>query len=83
MTIETQQHAFRHSLDDKEQIADMGAHGTDVAWLLTLGITTEDDVSCCHRTLHPCQLRDDGPHAVLPLSDQIVLALNVSTVLLL
>ena len=67
MIIDSHQHVFWHGRDDAGLIADMDAHGIDVAWLLSWEIPPLEDNPFYHRTLDPVHFRQDGTHAGNPL----------------
>ncbi len=72
MLIDSHQHVFWHSRDDKGLIADMDAHGIDVSWLLTWNISSFEDDPGWHRILNPLHLRTDGTHPGIVLSDLVL-----------
>lgn len=72
MRIDSHQHVFWHGRDDSGLVADMDAHGIDVAWLLSWEILPHEDEPAYHGVLNPLHLRPDGTHAGIPLSDLIV-----------
>ena len=72
MNVDVHQHVFWHGRDDRGLIADLDAHGIDLAWLLTWEIPAEEDSLNDHRALNPRHLRGDGTHAGVPLSDVLI-----------
>jgi predicted TIM-barrel fold metal-dependent hydrolase len=69
MIIDAHQHVFWHGHSDRELIADMDAHGIDLAWLLTWEAPDDEDAAVYLPTVNPRHVRADGTHAGLPLSD--------------
>jgi len=71
MIIDSHQHVFWHGRDDAGLIADMDAHGIELAWLLTWEIpaSVEYDSRPFLRVLNPERLRSDGSHPGIPLAD--------------
>ena len=72
MIIDSHQHVFWHWRNDADLIADMDAHGIDVAWLLTWEITPAEEQPQWVRILNPVHVRDDGSHPGVPLSDLLL-----------
>lgn len=72
MLIDTHQHVFWHSRDDKGLIADMDHHGIDLAWLLTWEISQLEANPGWHRILNPIHLNPDGTHPGIVLSDLLL-----------
>ena len=72
MLIDTHQHVFWHGRDDKGLIADMDAHGINVAWLLTWNISNFEHDAGWQRILNPLHLRSDGTHPGIVLSDLVL-----------
>ena len=72
MIIDSHQHVFWHQRDDRGLIADMDAHGIDVAWLLTWEIAPGENSQTWQRVLNPVHLRPDGTHPGIPLADLLV-----------
>lgn len=71
MLIDSHQHVFWHGRDDKGLVADMDAHGIDLAWLLTWEIPVDEDNKHYHNILNPLAVRDDGTHRGITLGDLI------------
>jgi hypothetical protein len=69
MIIDAHQHACWHGRDEESLLADMNAHGIDLAWLLTWEIPPEEDSPAYHGHFNPEHVRTDGTHAGLTLSD--------------
>ncbi|MGB2820286.1 MAG: hypothetical protein WBF17_04855, partial [Phycisphaerae bacterium] len=69
MIIDAHQHVFWHGKSDRDLIADMDAHGIELAWLLTWEAPDDEDAAVYLPTVNPCHARPDGTHAGLPLSD--------------
>ena len=71
MIIDAHQHAFWRHRDDRALVADMDAYGIDAAWLLTWNIAPGEDCPFYHGVLNPLNMRSDGTHGGITLSDQI------------
>jgi predicted TIM-barrel fold metal-dependent hydrolase len=67
MIIDSHQHVFWHGRDDTGLVADMDAHGVDVAWLLTWEIP--EKTSAFTKILNPARVRPDGTHPGILLED--------------
>lgn len=67
--VDTHQHVFWHGRDDHGLVADMDDHGIEYAWLLSWEIPPSEDNPRYHAALSPTNLRSDGTHAGIPLSD--------------
>lgn len=74
MIIDSHQHVFWHYRNDADLVADMDAHGVDLAWLLTWEITPAEEEPQWSRILNPIHVRDDGSHPGVPLSDLVLTA---------
>jgi predicted TIM-barrel fold metal-dependent hydrolase len=72
MIIDSHQHVFWHWRNDADLVADMDAHGIDVAWLLTWEITPAEEDPNWVRILNPAHVRRDGSHPGVPLSDLLL-----------
>jgi predicted TIM-barrel fold metal-dependent hydrolase len=72
MIIDSHQHVFWHYRNDADLVADMDAHGIDVAWLLTWEITPAEMEPNWIRILNPAHARPDGQHPGVPLSDLLL-----------
>ena len=72
MIIDSHQHVFWHYRNDADLIADMDAHGIDLAWLLTWEITPAEEEPQWSRILNPVHVRADGSHPGVPLSDLLL-----------
>ena len=72
MIIDSHQHVFWHFRNDADLIADMDAHGIDLAWLLTWSITPAEEEPQWSRILNPAHVRADGSHPGVPLSDLLL-----------
>src|SRR5689334_4756502 len=72
MIIDTHQHVFWHGRDDAGLVADMDAHGIDVAWLLSWEVMPREDSAGYHPVLNPIHFRDDGTHKGIPLEDLLL-----------
>ena len=72
MLIDSHQHVFWHGRDDAGLVADMDAHGIDKAWLLSWEIRPEEDAPGYHNVLNPLNMRADGTHAGIVLSDLLL-----------
>ncbi len=70
--IDTHQHVFWHGRDDKGLIADMDDHGIEYAWLLSWEIPPFEDNADYHNVLNPLNVRADGTHAGISLSDLVL-----------
>jgi predicted TIM-barrel fold metal-dependent hydrolase len=69
MIIDSHQHAFWHGRDAAGLIADMNANGIDKAWLLSWECAPDEDNPAYHFAFNPENLRADGTHRGIPLSD--------------
>lgn len=67
--IDSHQHVFWHGRDDKGLVADMDEHGIEYAWLLSWEVPPFEDNVSYHGVLNPLNMRADGTHAGIPLSD--------------
>jgi len=67
--IDSHQHVFWHGRDDKGLVADMDEHGIEYAWLLSWEVPPFEDNPSYHAVLNPLNVRADGTHAGIPLSD--------------
>jgi predicted TIM-barrel fold metal-dependent hydrolase len=67
--IDSHQHVFWHGRDDRGLVADMDEHGIEAAWLLSWEIPPFEDNPGYHAVLNPMNLRPDGTHAGILLSD--------------
>lgn len=63
MIVDSHQHVFWHNRNDADLVADMDAHGIDVAWLLTWEIAPDEMHPTFYRALNPEHRRPDGTHA--------------------
>jgi predicted TIM-barrel fold metal-dependent hydrolase len=72
LLIDSHQHVFWHWRNDADLIADMDAHGIDVAWLLTWEVTPAEEQRQWVRILNPVHIRPDGSHPGVPLSDLLL-----------
>ena len=72
MRIDSHQHVFWHFRNDADLIADMDAHGIDLAWLLSWEISPAEEDPSWVRILNPAHLRRDGSHPGVPLSDLLL-----------
>ena len=72
MIIDSHQHVFWHYRNDADLIADMDAHGIDLAWLLTWEITPAEEEPQWSRILNPVHRRADGSHPGVPLADLLL-----------
>ena len=68
MIIDAHQHARWYGQNVEELLADMDAHGIDLAWVLNWEIAPEEDAVNFHKKLDPALFRPDGTHPGLPLS---------------
>ncbi len=69
MIIDSHQHVFWHYRNDADLVADMDAHGIDIAWLLTWEITPAEWEPQWARVLNPIHAQPDGTSRGVPLSD--------------
>ena len=69
MIIDSHQHVFWHFRNDADLIADMDAHGIDLAWLLTWSITPAEEEPQWLRILNPAHVRADGSHSAFPRAE--------------
>ena len=69
MIIDSHQHVFWHGRDDADLIANMDEQGIDIAWLLTCEISPEENNSDEHQFMNPLNVRQDGTHEGILLSD--------------
>ena len=60
MIIDSHQHVFWHWRNDADLIADMDAHGIDLAWLLTWEISPAEWDPNWARILNPIHAQPDG-----------------------
>jgi predicted TIM-barrel fold metal-dependent hydrolase len=67
--VDTHQHVFWHGRDDKGLVADMDKHGIEYAWLLSWEVPPFEDNVSYHGVLNPMNMRADGTHAGITLSD--------------
>src|SRR5689334_2799862 len=74
MLIDSHQHVFWHGRDDAGLVTDMDAHPgkIDYSWLLTWEIPPWDDERAYLGALNPTNLRPDGTHAGITLSDLLL-----------
>ena len=72
MIIDTHQHVFWHYRNDADLVADMDAHGIDVAWLLTWEISPAEWEPQWARMLNPVHANPDGTNRGVPLSDLLL-----------
>jgi predicted TIM-barrel fold metal-dependent hydrolase len=72
MIIDSHQHVFWHWRNDADLVADMDAHGIDLAWLLTWEITPAEMEPQWLRILNPVHALPDGQHPGVPLSDLLL-----------
>lgn len=72
MLIDTHQHVFWHWRNDADLIADLDAHGIDLAWLLTWEITPAEWDPNWIRILNPVHVQPDGTSRGVPLSDLLL-----------
>lgn len=79
MLIDAHQHVFWHGRDDSGLIEDMDKNRIDSAWLLTWEISREEwrDLGVemarlYSKILNPCEVRGDGSHPGILLSDLIL-----------
>jgi len=70
--IDSHQHVFWHSRDDRGLVADLDEHEIDKAWLLSWEIPPFEDAPTVHHLLNPLHFRSDGTHAGIPLSDLVL-----------
>jgi len=75
MVIDCHQHVFWKNHNDRWLIEEMDGFGIDKAWLLTWYLPAAEDDPRYHRTQNPVNLRPDGTHSAMPLSD-ILIACN-------
>jgi predicted TIM-barrel fold metal-dependent hydrolase len=79
--IDSHQHVFWHGGDDAAHIADMDAHGIDLAWLLTWEIPPypayPDNITWAE-TWNPARTRADGSHPGIVLDDLLLAASRYS-----
>ncbi len=69
MLIDCHQHVFWDNHDDRWLINEMNKLGIDIAWLITWYLPVNEDDPSYHRRQSPVNLRHDGTHAAMPLSD--------------
>lgn len=67
--IDSHQHVFWWNRDDAGLVADMDAHGIDLAWLLTWEIGPTEAHASYRHCLNPAHAGPDGSHPGIPLSD--------------
>lgn len=72
MIIDSHQHVFWHYRNDADLVADMDAHGIDLAWLLTWEITPAEWEPQWAKVLNPAHRKPDGTMAGVPLSDLLL-----------
>jgi predicted TIM-barrel fold metal-dependent hydrolase len=72
MIIDAHQHVFWHGRDDAGLVADLDAHGVDVAWLLSWEVPPDEDEPAYRGAMNPVHVRPDGTHPGIPLSDLII-----------
>jgi len=72
MIIDSHQHVFWHHRNDADLVADMDAHGIDVAWLLTWEISPAEWEPNWARVLNPVHRNDDGTMKGVPLADLLL-----------
>jgi predicted TIM-barrel fold metal-dependent hydrolase len=70
--IDSHQHVFWHSRNDEDLIADMDAHGIDLAWLLTWEISAAEWEPQWARALSPVHRNPDGTLRGVPLADLLL-----------
>lgn len=69
MIIDTHQHVYWHGRNDAGLVADMDEQGVDLAWLLSWEIPADEDDGTYHGVLNPENVRGNGTHAGITLSD--------------
>src|SRR5579862_4466972 len=71
MRIDSHQHVYWHGRDAAGLVSDMDAHRIDRAWLLSWEVLPHEDEHAYHGVLNPLNIRPDGTHSGIPLSDLI------------
>ncbi len=72
MIIDSHQHVFWHWRNDADLIADMDAHGIDLAWLLTWEISPAEWDPNWARILNPVNAQADGTNRGVTLADLLL-----------